>query len=133
MTIVSTTTGCCSVPRVICRPLGGLPLPVSKQCPSSRRCSSSNSELTFPSIFSSYKKLKHNFRVIELLHIFIRVDRSVYLLGAHASRNVYTYLNIVQVVNRFYRFNQPIVGNMVMHCKNRFLWQVVKSCLRSGT
>merc|ERR1719150_1865296 len=54
ITIVSTTTGSCFVPRVICNPRGGFPVPVSKQWPSSSRFSSSNSELTLPSMFSNF-------------------------------------------------------------------------------
>lgn len=50
MTMVSTMTGSEAVPRVNWRPLGGCPEDTSKQCPSSKRCSSSYSAAT---IFST--------------------------------------------------------------------------------
>ena len=58
---MSTTTGSCLVPRVICKPRGGFPVPVSKQWPSNSRCSSSNSEFTLLSIFSSCEILNTDY------------------------------------------------------------------------
>lgn len=46
MTMVSTMTGSEAVPRVNWRPRGGCPEDTSKQCPSSKRCSSSYSAAT---------------------------------------------------------------------------------------
>lgn len=65
MTMVSTMTGSEAVPRVNWRPRGGCPEDTSKQCPSSKRCSSSYSAATMFSTCPdgrSYSKRKRKWK-----------------------------------------------------------------------
>lgn len=101
MTIVSYMSRSRLVPRVNCSPRGGWPVDRSKQWPSSKRCSNSNSAATTEFTWTEQQIIAHeNPRQNESILAFVAYAK-------HAASQYLLQVDVVQIMGAAYCLHHP--------------------------